>query len=79
MVRKCVLCAAAWLTATACNRERQEMLDLMVNVCRARWKAYLCLVRRLPAYCTEDRQKQFAREWLPLMADLTTTRPTNER
>lgn len=42
---------------------RKTLLDEMVNLGRKRWKAYLCLQKKMHEYCTETTQKDFGNEW----------------
>lgn len=44
-----------------------NLLDEMVNLCRRRWKAYLCLVRHHTNYCRPELVRKFGNEWRPLI------------
>lgn len=50
------------------------LLDEMVNLCRRRWKAYLCLVRHHTNYCQPELVQTYGKEWSALLvADNATT------
>ena len=69
-------CAGSW---TAVEEKIRQLLDEMINVCRHRWKAYLCLVRGLGGYCTPERRRDFEHEWDRLELPTATTPPTDSR
>jgi hypothetical protein len=37
--------------------ERQRLLQVMINLCRKRWKAWLCLVKHRKEYCAGDQSE----------------------